>query len=88
MVNMEMDLTNTNNNIKGLYVFTKAINYLLEENSGIVIDVEVDWMKNSYEVDKVILYKTEGQILIIKCDTEETKNVKEGQIIKYTSIPF
>lgn len=83
---MEMNLENNEDNIRSLYVYTKAFSVLMKENTGLIINIEVDWMKESYGVDKVLLYKKNGQILIYKCESDEHKSLDEGQMVSFVDI--
>ena len=51
-------------------VFANAIGYLLDENQGILIHLKGEMKQLKPDTDKVIIYRSNDQILIMKCDDD------------------
>ena len=58
-------------------LFARALGLILKENEGIVVDV-VGEIKLGEEVKKVIVFKSDDQVHIYKCD----EDLPEGTVVK------
>lgn len=65
LTNMKMKLDDNTINIRSLYCFTQVIHSLLNENEGVVIDVEVDWMKESFNDNRIVVFCKNNRVGIL-----------------------
>ena len=59
-------------------IFSRALSLSLEENEGIVVDLKGDMEYTpDPSIKKVIVFKTEKMVRVIKCDGD----IEEGQYV-------
>ena len=60
-------------------VFAAGLDYLLEENQGIVVEIECDPEVN--EGGKFLIYKSHGDVAMISCEDKQFEDLSSGRFI-------
>ena len=67
--NQTGNLSNPQDTLNAALLFARALSLILEDNQGIVVDVQND-VQMGEEVEKVIVFKHLDQVHIYKCDDD------------------
>ena len=63
------NVQNPQDTLNAALIFAKALSLILEENQGIVVDIQND-LELVEKTDKVIVFKNGQEIHIYKCDDD------------------
>jgi hypothetical protein len=62
-------------------VFAVALSYLLEDNQGVVVEIEQDPDLDVQQGEKFLVYKSHGDVAMISCDDKQFEGIGAGDTV-------